>query len=412
MFRNRDANRPEWTLAARRLFMAAVILLISILDHEYIGFVLEPDDLIALSYLFLSLTVAILVIFSWWNYYYLQFHILLIDLIFYIFVMEYFEPIHSGYYSITLIVMAFLIMSSAMLWGWRWAVAMAILLNVICLAMIAAMPLAEIEAMPAMLMRRQVFQLTVSFIVVWGCRFLEIVEFPPRESTIETQPKRLFQRMLAFAMSETSSSGGALCWVGHNEKSCEAASFGLLHGEDQNCARCSGDFEVALSGPAIFDRGGQRAVTLMPDGSFKPLALEGGELEFVTRHGLGEGVIVPLAGVFGRGRLIYSLPRRCGVSHLRFARAIGREVEQDFDRRDYLLIAEDRAQMDLRSAIARDLHDSVVQSLAGTRYWLQSLRRNLSDNPDLDAEIEQMSELLRQEQGEVRGLPMRRLPIA
>jgi signal transduction histidine kinase len=58
--------------------------------------------------------------------------------------------------------------------------------------------------------------------------------------------------------------------------------------------------------------------------------------------------------------------------------------------------------MNLREVIARDLHDSVAQSLAGTRYWLQSLK--LPDGKlEIDpAQFAAITEALDQEHASLR----------
>jgi signal transduction histidine kinase len=65
-------------------------------------------------------------------------------------------------------------------------------------------------------------------------------------------------------------------------------------------------------------------------------------------------------------------------------------------------LAKSSAVAEVRNALARDLHDSVVQFLAGTMFRLEALRRRLRDGKDPEGEIEAMKDALRREQAQLR----------
>jgi signal transduction histidine kinase len=54
-------------------------------------------------------------------------------------------------------------------------------------------------------------------------------------------------------------------------------------------------------------------------------------------------------------------------------------------------------------ALARDLHDSVVQFLAGAAFRLEALKRDLTAGRDLEPELNHLKQLMLQEQGELRS---------
>ncbi len=60
--------------------------------------------------------------------------------------------------------------------------------------------------------------------------------------------------------------------------------------------------------------------------------------------------------------------------------------------------------MRLRGNIARDLHDSVAQSLAGAGYRLASLRQQIVSGKDVLPEIDSISESLHAEQAHIREI--------
>nr|WP_240950183.1 histidine kinase [Novosphingobium sp. ERN07] len=58
----------------------------------------------------------------------------------------------------------------------------------------------------------------------------------------------------------------------------------------------------------------------------------------------------------------------------------------------------------VRQAVARDLHDSVAQFLAGTLFRLEALRRWVHEGNDADGEIDSIKNALRREQTQLRLL--------
>jgi len=368
-----------------------------------IGFVAEQDDIWALAYLLFAGISLHICIKSWWLNYRLGIVLFIIDLIFYASVMYSIEPMHSNYNSISFLLLTFLIVFATERWSWRQGVQVAIALNILCAVMLAQMWAEGMEMSLAQAVRRQALQLVVSFFVATTSGLSRLVQLSTAELSIGADRKLMFQRAVEFATAESKSPAGALCWVGNNDSKCDAAHIGL-HGSATQYCHCPGDFVTKVDGPAMFDRDGRRAVGLLADGRVAIVELGSGEREFIARFGLDRGVFIPLEGISGNGRLVYALPARTGVSHLRFALAIGSRISAAFDRHASQLVAEERGAIQLRLTVARDLHDSVAQTLAGTSYWLQSLRRNLAGSQTASEEIGQMITLLGSEQQQIRRM--------
>ncbi len=399
----RLGSRSEWLMAVSRLLLAVTIFIVSISDDEMIGFVVEQDDIWALSYMLFAGIALHIFLKSWWINYRLGIVFFIIDLIIYVSVMHNIEPMHSNYNSISFLLLTFLIVFATERWSWRQGVQVAIALNILCAVMLAQMWAEGMEMSLAQAVRRQALQLVVTFFVATASGLSRLVQLSTAELSIGADRKLMFQRAVEFATAESKSPAGALCWVGNNDSKCDAAHIGL-HGSAAQYCYCPGDFVTKVDGPAMFDRGGRRAVGLLADGRVAIVELGSGEREFIARFGLDRGVFIPLEGISGNGRLVYALPARTGASHLRFALAIGSRITAAFDRHASQLIAEERGAIQLRLAVARDLHDSVAQTLAGTSYWLQSLRRNLAGSQTASEEIGQMITLLGSEQQQIRRM--------
>ena len=56
-----------------------------------------------------------------------------------------------------------------------------------------------------------------------------------------------------------------------------------------------------------------------------------------------------------------------------------------------------------RLSLARDVHDSIVQFLAGTSFRVEAIKRAANSGADVSPELDELKRLLVEEQGEIRG---------
>ena len=68
-----------------------------------------------------------------------------------------------------------------------------------------------------------------------------------------------------------------------------------------------------------------------------------------------------------------------------------------------LKAAEESAEARSRLSLARDLHDSVVQFLAGAAFRLEAMKRSQGSGRDVEPELNELKQLMLQEQGELRA---------
>jgi signal transduction histidine kinase len=84
-------------------------------------------------------------------------------------------------------------------------------------------------------------------------------------------------------------------------------------------------------------------------------------------------------------------------------RELGRAAGFILDRHALLTAIETGAAARARLSLARDVHDSVVQFLAGTAFRIEAIKRAARAGSEVDAELEELKRLLIEEQGEIRG---------
>lgn len=116
------------------------------------------------------------------------------------------------------------------------------------------------------------------------------------------------------------------------------------------------------------------------------------------------GIIARLSSAKGQSLLlVWGMPVST-IDDLPVIRALAREVGLALDREEMAVLAQSIAVSGVRNALARDLHDSAAQFLAGTLFRLEALRRWIREGRDPETEILAMREALRLEQLQLRAL--------
>jgi signal transduction histidine kinase len=154
----------------------------------------------------------------------------------------------------------------------------------------------------------------------------------------------------------------------------------------------------------LFDLPHRRAINMTEDEEFAAQRNASFDTGLLQRLRFASGISVPIDGVTGHGRLVLSGLPLMSWDHLRLAEALGGEVAHTLDREAYELSAREAALARLRQTVARDLHDSVAQSLAGARFWLRALRSRTAKDKELSEEIAQVETAFESENLHIREL--------
>lgn len=404
MLQAHAGRNPDWLIASSRLLLSFTMFIMAISDDEGIGFVLEPDDVLLAYYTYLAAAQLLILMTSWWLNYRLRRAAYALDVVLYVSLMYVVEPMNSGYFASSIAMLAFLVVAAAVQWGWRRALQIAILLNLICIGMMVQMWTSEMEMSHSALLRRQVFQFLVSIFLVWIASFAQIrwLRGPDWQPLIASNA--MINHQLEFALSASGGKTGALCWIEDDQAACNAAWIRPSNPPESSCSRCSGTFERSLVGPALFDLRHGRVVVLSPHGEFERADMNEDEREFALRHGFKHGVFVPLTGASGSGRLVYRRALFSGVEHLRLSEEIGAKISAGFDNHNLVRTAEAMAADRQRLALARDLHDSVSQAFAGARYWIKSIRSRVPEDIGVVGDLDRLGKMLGAEQEQVQDL--------
>lgn len=213
-----------------------------------------------------------------------------------------------------------------------------------------------------------------------------------------------FQAVLDFAVDQAEATGGALAWVPDDEPWVWVQSTGTL-GETQ--VRLGPDqFALSAQEPPVavlFNRTHRRQLYLQDSGM---VAARKGALvhPLILYFHADCGIMVSVPAHGGTCHLLLTGVHDLAVDHLRLLRAVGVEIGHALDRRAVMMVTREADRIRIRDALARDLHDSVAQSLAGASFRIEALRVALNGGRAIDADLDALQRSFEQEERHVQRL--------
>ena len=121
------------------------------------------------------------------------------------------------------------------------------------------------------------------------------------------------------------------------------------------------------------------------------------------RFGLGEGLIALIDCSTAQGWLVLEgIPDLSG-DYIELGAEFGRAAGSLLDRAALLVAIADGAAARTRLGLARDVHDSIVQFIAGASFRVEAIARAARSGVDVDSALTDLKELMVEEQREIRG---------
>lgn len=136
-------------------------------------------------------------------------------------------------------------------------------------------------------------------------------------------------------------------------------------------------------------------IELRPEGAIAELA--------TARLTISEGLAVPVQTDNGEGILLLEGIPGLSTDHISLGEQMSAELAAHIQRHQLLRAAAESAEARSRLSLARDLHDSVVQFLAGAAFRLEAMKRSIASGEEVEAGLNELKQLMLEEQRELRS---------
>jgi len=401
-------HRSGRIIALGRLVLAGVFLLAIWLDPS------QPSRFAAAAYAtLLAYTVwAAIYLGLTWNVWWRERRLVLVAHIVDIFMFGVMVYLTEGYTSPFFTFFVFILLSSTIKWSWRETAFTAIAVSLVFfLAGLAALGWAAGELEVRRLLFRFTYLVVLSLVLIWfGIN--QRSSRDPRARAIDLiDPERPAEPPIRKAMQLAADRLGAgrvvFAWWDPEEPWFLVAELGPdgVHEQRIGPGESGSLVASALDGvPFLFDLPHRRLLRSDARGGWHLDRLAPAiDRAFAERFRIGSGVAVPVRSDLVEGILfMLDVPGLC-TDDLETAEDLALEISAALERTSAIALFEESAAARTRLSLTRDLHDSVIQLLAGTSYRLEGIRRAARAGRDAEPDIDALQKELDQEQSDLRA---------
>ena len=387
-------------IAVGRYMLSALLFFAMIIDASPIVDTSSTVFRIVCGYVVVALVLVVITWKDWWVDARLAGPAHAIDIATYTVLVFLVGPGDSPYFTLFI----FILLSAAIRWGWKATTLTAVLLVSLYLmaGFLAAGPIQSPELHT--FVDRTGHLIILSTILIWFGVNQWHSGLLARTSGAFADPspdESPFETGLRAAMRRLNAGSGVLVWRDQTQSvSAISDRDGIL-----SEARVK---ETALrhpgAGALIYDRRRDRALAQDEDRNLNAIAAnEVIRAEIADGLELRQGIAVPLRTGAGEGELFLESLPDLSTDHIDLGTQVASELAGHIERHALMVAVEESAEARSRLTLARDLHDSVVQFLAGAAFRLEALKRDLTSGRNLEPELNYLKQLMLQEQGELRS---------
>lgn len=384
-------------VALARLGLAAVFFIGTLADHpEGTSPVIIP---VLTGFLCFSMIIAVVTWKDWWLDARIALACHIMDVAFFVAVVG--AP--QGYSSPYFLYFVFLLLSPAIRWTWRETAVTATI--VIMLYVVAGLLFGLASPVPFDSRRfiiRSGYLMILSIVLIWfGVRRRFSVGSVGEPMAAAAIPN---DTPLAAALRRGLAATGAteaLAYWAHRDGNLEAVA---LSGDE---LRPAATLEMPASRPNqafLFDAGLDRALVNGAAGRARFTSI-GALVGERVRGALdsGQGLAIPVDSDLGRGLFLFSNIENLHSDHLPLGDRLRSELASVMERYALFSALRDGAIARERLALARDLHDGVIQFLAGSAYQIEAISRSSATGSASASDLQELKQLMLMEQEDLRS---------
>ena len=309
----------------------------------------------------------------------------------------------EGYTSPYFTFFVFLLLSAAIRWGWRETAATAavVILVYFTVGLVIA-PSGTFDSERFIV--RTGHLLILSGILIWFGSNQRIAwphrrELPAGPEIGSSEP---LGRALRAGMAGLGAHRGVLLWS--DAVSDEVSLVAADHRAITRSTLPAPDPQHLPAVPTLYDIGKRRALSWGSSGRWiffrgsLPIAPAVSQAAALT-----EGLAIPIRSGIGAGFAFFENIPNLSADHLEIGRRLGNEIAGHMQAAAVLAAAEESSIAKARVSVARDLHDSVVQFLAGLGFRLEDLFQASVDGENVAAGLAEIKEMVIGEQAQLRA---------
>lgn len=389
-------SRSGLVLAGMRILVALLLALWLWIApaHPHLGG--SSTAVLFIAYLGFALALLAVAWRSWWYDFQLARPAFVVDIATLLSGLFLTEAVTLDFFSPFITFFAFLMLTSAARWSMR---SMLLIAGGLALGFLLAGWLIDWDGLPldmARFSRRFVALALLLLMLLWFALGRQRAGAARYERQVSQDP---FIGALDYAMAVYGAGGGVLAWCGEGESRPRLYSAGTLAG-----ATCDAPMDLAgTDDPLLFDKPRLRQILLQ--GGKHLSARRAGPMPGLIAHcALGQGLSIPITSRTGRGQMVLCDMAGLNPDDLFAAHGVAREIAAAMDEEEAEALGREVALSRLRSQIATDLHDSVIQTLAGTRFRLQALRGAMGGQGESARDIDLICSGIADEQDHMRDI--------
>lgn len=299
----------------------------------------------------------------------------------------------------------FVLLSAAIRWGWRATALTAILLTLLyLLAGVVGLTSGVPFDWQRFLVRTG--QLVIlSLILIWfgANQRRPQLDQAKTDDAPPSLDESFQEAALRAACARVGAAAGLFFWHDNSQQDFTGLS---IDGQGVGTASLpSAALSIASEGsPFLYDLNKRHAVTKDVRGNLADF--DPGEimtLPALKDSGIDRGLAVPIHNGGRDGILFLQGIRGLSIDHIDLGTRIAADIAIQRQRHALIRAAEESAEARSRLMLARDLHDSVVQFLAGAAFRLEAMKRSTASGRDVGEELDELKQLMLQEQRELRS---------
>ena len=311
----------------------------------------------------------------------------------------------DGYSSPYFLFFVFLLLSSAIRWEWKETTFTALI--VVALFVTAGLAFAHsahTEFETRRFVIRSGYLVVLSAVLVWfgvrrrfsaGRPLLDpaSVEAAPDESQLANAMRQVMEIAKARrALAVWQSADGKL-----EAETASDGHFERLHADPSMLSRAP---DHAL----LFDTGKRRALVATAGGRRRFTSPETLLDRTLIEHLPGtQGMCIPVRSTLGRGLFLLWGIEDLHSDHLPLGERMQSEIAFTLDHLTVASALRESAIARERLSLARDLHDGIVQFLAGSAYKIETMSQSSTSGADISADLQELKQLMLLEQEDLRA---------